>query len=223
MGEDDEAGSWRHRPREPRSPRHPDREEEPLQVSAPAVAAPGSSESTPGDLSSPGASLEELFREHWERIFHAAYRITGNAGDAEDAAQTVFLRIARHQHRVEPDTAAAYLTRAGVRAALDVVRSRKRSRSTPLEDVPRSLEQDRQPSPERGSLSRELARGLRRCLEGLPPRAAEIFALRYFEGHRNRDIATLLDMTPTAVAVTLHRVRGQLQEELAPLAGGTHP
>ena len=41
----------------------------------------------------PEAELERIFREHHAMVFRAAYRITGNADDAEDVLQTVFLRM----------------------------------------------------------------------------------------------------------------------------------
>ena len=44
-----------------------------------------------------GTDLEQIFLEHKDLVFRAAYRITGNAGDAEDVLQTVFLRLLRHQ------------------------------------------------------------------------------------------------------------------------------
>ena len=37
--------------------------------------------------------LEVIFKEHHGMVFRAAYRVTGNAGDAEDVLQTVFLRL----------------------------------------------------------------------------------------------------------------------------------
>ena len=43
---------------------------------------------------SPPQGVEALFREHHEQVFRAAYRVTGNAVDAEDVLQTVFLRLA---------------------------------------------------------------------------------------------------------------------------------
>ena len=51
-------------------------------------------EGTPPD---PVEALAELFREHYDKVFRAAYRITGNAMDAEDVLQSVFLRLARRQ------------------------------------------------------------------------------------------------------------------------------
>lgn len=173
----------------------------------------------------PGAlPLEELFRQHSKTVYRAAYRVTGNASDAEDALQTVFLRIARRHDELDlSQSATSYLHRAGVRAALDLLRARRRARSVPLDDMESKPPETPLPDPERGSLSRELREKLRQGLAALNPRHAEIFALRYFEGYRNRDIAEMLGLSPTAVAVTLHRVRGQLQQDLAPLAGGSTP
>lgn len=164
-------------------------------------------------------SLEELFRRHHRRVFRIAYRLTGDADDAEDVLQTVFLRLARRQEELDPSqNLAGYLSRAATHAALDLLRARKRSRSVPLEGMET---ESPSPGPERRPLDRELRHHLRQGLARLTPQAATVFALRYFEGEKNRDIARALGISPTAVAVTLHRVRGQLQEELAPLAGGS--
>jgi RNA polymerase sigma-70 factor (ECF subfamily) len=52
------------------------------------------------------------------------------------------------------------------------------------------------------------------ALAQLNPRAAEIFALRYFDGYGNREIARLLNTSWSTVAVTLHRTRAKLQSAL---------
>ena len=71
------------------------------------------------------------------------------------------------------------------------------------------------PDPERSDLQRLL----RRALSTLPERAAEIFVLRHFEGHRNPEIARMLGLSQIVVAVTLHRARKKLQEELRKAGG----
>jgi len=48
-----------------------------------------------------------------------------------------------------------------------------------------------------------------------------MFTLRYFEGLDNTEIATIFDTTPGTVAVTLHRVRARLMDELSSFLGGT--
>jgi RNA polymerase sigma-70 factor (ECF subfamily) len=167
----------------------------------------------------PAGSLEEVFRKHHRLVFQAAYRITGNAMDAEDVLQTVFLRLARRAegHGLAPQ-AASYLHRAAVNAALDLLRARSRSRSVGLEEAGGELE-DPRAGAERGFAARELRDWLRQAVGRLGPRAAEIFALRYFEGVSNQQIARLLGTSQAVVAVVLHRTRGRLRKEIRPLVG----
>ncbi len=157
--------------------------------------------------------LEQVFRDHQARVFRAAYRITGNAQDAEDVLQTVFLRLARHgEDAPEVANPSSYLYRAAINSALDLLRARRERASVPLDDAADAPAG--RPGPEEGQEAAEIRAWLRRALAALPPRAAEIFALRYLEGQANRDIARMLGVSRVTVAVTLHRTRQRLQEEL---------
>src|SRR5579864_3196933 len=175
----------------------------------------------------PPADLGAIFEQHHGAVYRAAYRVTGNAMDAEDVLQTVFTRLLRRsgepgaggreagQPRLDPSqSAGSYLHRAAVNAALDLLRSRRRSRLVALGEVEEELIDDERPSPERQSSGRELGRLLRGALSRLPPRQAEIFALRYLEGLGNLEIARQLGSSQTAIAVILHRARHRLQREL---------
>jgi DNA-directed RNA polymerase specialized sigma24 family protein len=58
-------------------------------------------------------------------VFHAALRVTGRRSDAEDALQTVFLRVlARGEHELLARHPAAHFRRAAVNAAVDLLRTR---------------------------------------------------------------------------------------------------
>jgi RNA polymerase sigma-70 factor (ECF subfamily) len=164
--------------------------------------------------------LERCWAGYSERVWRAAYRITGSAADAEDVVQTVFLRLARRggQEPLEQD-AGGYLHRAAVHAALDVIRSRQRAGWVPLEAASPVERADRDGDPESASRNRELRRNLRLALARLSPRAAEIFALRYFEGLGNSEIASLAGVSQGAVAILLHRTRARLRKELVALMG----
>jgi len=156
--------------------------------------------------------LEGLFQAHHRLVFGAAFRITGNAADAEDVLQTVFLRLAgRHRAAPRLENCESYLRRAAINAALDVLRARRAQDSVPLEDS--------QPDPSQPERS-DLRDFLRRSLAKLSPEAAEVFALRFFEGHGNREIARLLGMSQVRVAVTVHRARRRLQKEIGSYLGG---
>lgn len=160
------------------------------------------------------AGLERTFREHQARVFRAAYRITGNAHDAEDVLQTVFLRLAS-QGEDSPALAnpASYLYRAAINCALDVLRARRERPSVPLDEVAADvggLASDAA-TPERVLEAAELRTWLRVALASLTPQAALMFALRYLEGESHREIAGQLGISRVSVAVTLFRTRVRLQ------------
>lgn len=159
--------------------------------------------------------LEQLFREHHGLVFRTAYRVTGNAGDAEDVLQTVFLRLAGRDRSAPPlENPEHYLRRAAVNAALDVVRSRRveDTAPAPVSDLPQ-----RDPAQDDRS---ELQECLRRAVARLSPEAAEVFALRFLEGHSNQEIAKMLGASQVWVAVTVYRARQRLQREIRRYLGG---
>jgi RNA polymerase sigma-70 factor (ECF subfamily) len=168
-------------------------------------------ETTHDDVS----GLEQVFREHQGRVLRAAYRITGNAQDAEDVLQTVFLRLSRRQEgSLPPQNLASYLYRASINTALDLLRTRRdRERVSPDEALDR-LPDAPSERPDRLHEAGELRAWLREALARLSPRAAEVFALRYLEEYDNREIAQMLGTSRMTIAVTLHRTRHQLQKEL---------
>jgi RNA polymerase sigma-70 factor (ECF subfamily) len=159
--------------------------------------------------------LEQVFREHQRRVFRAAYRVTGNAQDAEDVLQTVFLRLARREAGDLPvDNLSSYLYRAAINAAFDLLRARRDTEVVEIDKAPASLAAPAAAGPERTQEAQELRTWLRRALARLRPRAAEVFTLRYLEGYENHDIARMLGISRVAVAVTLHRTRLRLRREL---------
>ena len=174
----------------------------------------------PAPIAGQPAELEALFQAHHASVLRAAYRITGNATDAEDVLQTVFMRLLRRPaDSPAMENAGAYLHRAAVNAALDLVRDRQESRNLPLDAHLSHLAEAPATAPDRQQEAREMRDFLRRAIARLAPRAAEIFALHYFEGYSNPQIASMLDLSAAGVAVTLHRTRTRLQEEIRSFMG----
>jgi len=160
--------------------------------------------------------LERAFRAHHGLVFRTAYRITGNAGDAEDVLQTVFLRLLRRGRNADPlENLESYLRRAAINAALDVMRSRQSDQTIPLPEEASGLALS---SPVDVDVS-SLRQALTRAVAQLRPRQAEVFALRFLEGFSNRQIAQTLGISQVLVAVIVHRTRQQLRKELRPYLG----
>ena len=158
-------------------------------------------------------SLSQLFREHYRRVLSAAYRITGSMADAEDIAQTVFLRIASVDGPPSTSTG-SYLYRAAINGALDLLRHRRAVPASPLEDAAAIVSSASGSSPEAEAASRELGNLLRVAVSQLAPRGAEMFILRYVEELSNPEIAALMGTSQAVVAVTLHNVRSRLKKRL---------
>ena len=159
--------------------------------------------------------LETLFRQHHDRVFRTAYRVTGSAADAEDVLQTVFLRLARGSEAViVPDNPESYFGRAAVNASLDLLRARKRSRAVSIDDVESgaAIELVTRRNPEAGHEDRELRNLIREAVSKLGPTAGQMFALRYFEGYDNGEIARMMKTSALVVGVTLHRARASVAE-----------
>jgi RNA polymerase sigma-70 factor (ECF subfamily) len=164
-------------------------------------------------------ALERAFRAHNGLVFRTAYRITGNAADAEDVLQTVFLRLVRRGANADPvenvvENQESYLRRAAINAALDVIRSRQTNPTVELPDLPDETVQNHG-----HDLMPDLRQALGRAMAQLKPRAAEIFALRFLEGFSNPQIAQRLGISQVLVAVIVHRTRQQLRKELGSYLG----
>jgi RNA polymerase sigma-70 factor, ECF subfamily len=165
-----------------------------------------------------GPGLEQIFVAHKDLVFRAAYRITGNASDAEDVLQTVFLRLARQPRLPEIANLPGYLHRSAVNASLDLLRSRKDAPASSLDD-------DSHPvmpfSKDTAGQVTELRDWLRQALARLNPRWAEMFVLRFVEDYNNREIARLMNTSAAVVAVVLHRTRALLKKDYMAVTRGT--
>jgi RNA polymerase sigma-70 factor, ECF subfamily len=154
----------------------------------------------------PVAGFAELYERHYEAVFRAALRVTGNPADAEDVLQTVFLRVMAHGGLVQGVAQpAAYFRRAAVNAAVDVLRRREfRAESV----------YDHQAPPAAVQPPGLLKERLRRALGVLPREDASLFLLRHVEGLSIDELAAMFQLEKNNVSVRLHRIRLLLQSEM---------
>ncbi len=157
----------------------------------------------------PQAGIAELYERHFEAVFRAALRVTGNPADAEDVLQTVFLRVigrgARGGDVEDVALPAAYFRRAAVNAAVDVLRRRELHAESAYDDgAPHAAVQPPVLLKER----------LRRAIAALETEDASLFLLRHVEGLSNEELAGMFQMEKNNVAVRLHRIRHRLKAEM---------
>jgi len=153
-----------------------------------------------------GTDWARIVGEHGRMVFQAAFRVLGNAADAEDVAQEVFLEVVSRAPGEKVYSWGAYLRKLAVFRALD--RRRQRGGEVPLE-ADRLLAATLSPHDE--AVRRELAESLRSLIAGLPQREGAVFALKYFERLSNPQIAEVLGISTGAVAAAIYKVRAKLE------------
>jgi RNA polymerase sigma-70 factor (ECF subfamily) len=159
----------------------------------------------PIDMAS-STEFAELYEFHYAAVYRTALRITGNPADAEDALQTVFLRVLNRQDRLNPEQLPeAYFRRAAANAAIDLLRRRVAETTIQLDDTSRYAAQE---------TSAVLKEQLRRALASLEDSDAVMFLLRYVEGFSNGELAEMFGLEKSNIAVRLHRIRQTLQAEM---------
>lgn len=160
--------------------------------------------------------IEKLFLEHSKFIYRTAFRVTGNGEDAEDVLQSLFVRIMHRE--LPPDcnkNPKAYLYRAAVNLALNVVRSRCRRATT------ETLAEVEDPSfREKSRGESEMDESVRQALGELGAKAAEILILRHVHGYSDVEIAKFLGTSRGTVAVSLFRSRARLRKSIRAYLGG---
>ena len=72
-------------------------------------------------------SWDELVRQHADRVYRLAYRLSGNQHDAEDLTQETFIRVFRSVQNYQPGTFEGWLHRITTNLFLDMVRRRAAS------------------------------------------------------------------------------------------------
>jgi RNA polymerase sigma-70 factor (ECF subfamily) len=151
-------------------------------------------------LSSPGSGyeLEALYRSHHGWIRQWLQRKLGNAHDAAELAQDVFVRLlSRPRAFNDHEHARAYLGRMSRNACVDFWR-RKRIEQAYLEVLAAQPEQT-VPSLEHQAVILETLGQLQAMLERMPKRVAEAFCMAQLQGMKQREIAEHLGVSERSV------------------------
>ena len=160
-----------------------------------------------GDL----AAFEELYRAHAGRLYSVALRLLGNASDAEDLLQEIFLAAHRKLDTFRGESAlGTWLYRLATNLCLDYLRSRagRSSQITDaLDDAPGLFDSATSTLAEQTVTKMDLERALARLPEGC--RAA--FVLHDVQGLEHREVAEILGIAEGTSKSQVHKARLKLR------------
>ncbi|HEX8510159.1 MAG TPA: RNA polymerase sigma factor SigE [Propionibacteriaceae bacterium] len=176
----------------------------------PAVEQPA-----PMDVEWVPPTWEQLVRDHSARVYRLAYRLTGNAHDAEDLTQDVFVRVFRSLHRFQPGTFEGWLHRITTNLFLDGARRKQKIRFDNLADDSAERLPSTWPNPSEQLSAADLDHDVAAALGQLAPEFRAAVVLCDIEGLTYDEIATVLDIKIGTVRSRIHRGRAQLRKALA--------
>lgn len=165
---------------------------------------------------------DEIVRAHSTRVYHFAYRLTGNRYDAEDLTHDVFLRVFRYLHTYRPNTFEGWLYRITANLFFDQVRHR-RARNGELTDAVGRQLATKEPGPAQVFDSRTIDHDVRLALGELDPRLRTAVVLRDIEDFSYKEIAERLGVGVGTVGSRIHRGRARLRTSLAHRAPRSRP
>ncbi len=175
------------------------------------------------------SAYEDLVRTYSPRLLAVARRIVGNDEDARDVIQDAFLNAFRSLRNFHGDARlSTWLHRIVVNSALMKLRTRKRKPEESIEPLLPAFLADGHYAERFTSwgeqadvvVSRaETQELIRRHIDELPESFRTVLVLRDIEGLDTEETARVLDTTPNAVKIRLHRARAALRTLLAPHLG----
>jgi len=168
-----------------------------------------------GDAPWQPPSWEEIVRDHSARVYRLAYRLTGNAHDAEDLTQDVFIRVFRSLHRFQPGTFEGWLHRITTNLFLDGARRRQKIRFDGLAEGSDDRLASSWPNPSQQLDDADLDHDVAAALNALAPSFRAAVVLCDIEGLTYEEISEVLDLKIGTVRSRIHRGRAQLRQALA--------
>ncbi len=170
------------------------------------------------------ASFEELMERTYKKVYNMAYRLSGNAADAEDLTQEAYFRALRSFNTYEGDKPFEnWIFRILSRLFLDLLRYRKRRVPTVSYDAPIPQDgddnlffdkADETPDPEQSLFGGIVGEQMEAALKTLSPDQRLIVLLADVEGMPYKDIADIVGAPIGTIRSRLHRTHKALRKAL---------
>ena len=187
-------------------------------TSKPAPTVPSAPIEPAGVPAGPGVpwsppAWADIVRDHGDRVYRLAYRLSGNVHDAEDITQETFIRVFRSLSGFQPGSFEGWLHRITTNVFLDMVRRRQRIRMDPLPEETDRIA-GREPSPEQAFADANLDPDLQAALDELLPEFRAAVVLCDVEGLSYEEIGATLGVKLGTVRSRIHRGRQALKASL---------
>ncbi len=166
-------------------------------------------------------AYEELVKTYQGIAFRTAFLVTRDSGDAEDAAQSAFIKAYYALGRFREEAAfRPWILRIVVNEARNLRRSSGRRERAALRLAEGRPADDAAPSPEAAALISEARRDLMDAVNSLPEKDRMVIACRYFLDLSEAEAAAVLGIRRGTVKSRLSRALARLRDEMGTVETG---
>lgn len=165
-----------------------------------------------------GAAMDEILRRYKNPVYHFTLRLCGNASEAEDFAQEVFLRLHQSKDTYRPSGKfSTWLFSIAHNLVVSRLRRlkwwalwpRQNDESDELVEFESPI-----PSPEDIAAGNELSKLVQESIQSLPFLQKEALILREYENLNYEEISKILKRSLGSVKTLIHRARESLKIKL---------
>jgi RNA polymerase sigma-70 factor (ECF subfamily) len=148
-----------------------------------------------------------------DKLYRFAFRIVGNAFDAEDVLQEVMIKVwKKREYLATVDNKEAWCMTVTRNMAIDWIRSRKKS----TQDLETSYGvSDKAATPYEALEQKNIHTLVRESIKNLPQNQSEAIHLRDIEGYTYKEISDIMDVNVSQVKVLIFRGRQKLKQVLS--------
>ncbi|NIM01600.1 MAG: sigma-70 family RNA polymerase sigma factor [Acidobacteria bacterium] len=157
-------------------------------------------------------AFDEIVTLHRGSLYSVARRLLRRHEDADEAAQTAFVRAWRARERFRGDAQLrTWLMRIVLNVSKSMLASRRIEQELPA-DSGWAVATQTDPGARIDEVRRQ--HELRRAVDGLPPRQREVVMLKVYEDLTHREVAEILELSEGAVKAHLHQAVSNLRRGL---------
>ena len=159
-------------------------------------------------------SFNELVGKYERSAYNLAYRMAGNAADAADLTQEIFVRLHRNVKTFRGDSAfSTWFYRLATNCCKDWLR--KEARRPPTHEIQDTLVADGGAGPSRLYEQSETKALVREAISALPEEQRMAIVLHDLQGYSYEEIASIAEVPVGTVKSRLSRARLKLAASLA--------
>lgn len=156
-------------------------------------------------------AFSEIIERFQVSVYNLCYRMLNhNAGDAEDAAQEIFLKVWRNIGKFDANrTFSTWVLSIATNHCIDRIR-RKQVATVEMDETMAEVIPDSIATPKQELALKERSELIQQVLSGLSELDRAIVVLRYWDEFSDQEIAAAVGLTEAAVKSRLFRARKQL-------------